>query len=219
MIGSRLASGDLYQNGVPEIVRCGAVESFPGLSRDVTRIAKGSSGYFQKDEFSGDYATRDDFVSDWYGKHLNAMQEPSLVSPGDFDKEVYRFLWLRTFNRPIAVRVERSFERANLIVTELSGAGGYEPGNVLRRETISITDKSWCDFIAMLEVSRFWELGGPNMDEQGLDGASWILEGVREGRYHLVERWSPQDGDYRKYCIFLLRISGFYVEKLGDELY
>jgi hypothetical protein len=28
-----------------------------------------------------------------------------------------------------------------------------------------------------------------------LDGAAWVLEGVKQGRYHIVERTSPETGD------------------------
>ena len=44
----------------------------------------------------------DAFRQEWYSKHLNAMGEPRLP---DVPNEAYRFLWLRTFEDPIMVRL------------------------------------------------------------------------------------------------------------------
>jgi len=44
------------------------------------------------------------FVREWYSKHLVAMEEPSLSCGVLEDTETYRFLWLRTFHNPVAVR-------------------------------------------------------------------------------------------------------------------
>src|SRR5258708_39333972 len=42
----------------------------------------------------------------WYAKHLKALHEPSLWEMAQDPKaEAYRFLWLRSFHHPIAVRL------------------------------------------------------------------------------------------------------------------
>lgn len=213
------ASGemDALQNVRP-VSLCSDSAGFPGLARNVSQISKGKSGYFEKDEFAGRYATRDIFINDWYGKHLKAMGEPSLIEVYEPENEVYRFLWLRTFHRPIVVRVERSLNSTKLVFVELSGAGGYEPGSVVRKEERTIGDGQWCDFLTLLAKAGYWKLGD-DYDDSGNDGAQWILEGVREGRYHLVDRWTPDDGDYRAACIYLLNLSGIDTDKLGGDLY
>ena len=49
----------------------------------------------------------DKFVNRWYGSHLTALGEPSLYTQrDDASKRIYRFTWLRTFHRPISVRLE-----------------------------------------------------------------------------------------------------------------
>ena len=63
----------------------------------------------------------DAFRREWYTKHLRAMAEPSL-SCGESPSESYRFLWLRTFGRPIAVGSRRVDQ--TLTAVELMGAGG-----------------------------------------------------------------------------------------------
>jgi hypothetical protein len=53
-----------------------------------------------------------------------------------------------------------------------------------------IDEVRWACLQALLREGRFWELpesGG----HCGFDGADWLVEGNREGRYHRVIRWSP----------------------------
>src|SRR4051794_40881868 len=57
-----------------------------------------------------------DFIVDWYSKHLKAMKEPSLWKLCEKDRSVtvYRLLWLPTFDRPVSVRLVRRSEGAVL---------------------------------------------------------------------------------------------------------
>jgi hypothetical protein len=66
------------------------------------------------------------------------MGEPSLldVSRQDSTVEIYRFLWLRSFHHPIAVRLSvRKDGSALLISKETDGKGGYKPGKLIRKTT------------------------------------------------------------------------------------
>lgn len=146
------------------------------------------------------------------------MGEFSLLSKSDLSKEAYRFLWLRSFHHPIAVRIERSSNKTDLFFTELNGAGAYEPGTILSRERRSIDHSQWCEFLNKLEKANYWDLG-EDRDDTGDDGSQWVMEGVRDGRYHLVDRWTPIEGDYRLACIFLLQLSGLDTDRLGGDLY
>jgi hypothetical protein len=48
-----------------------------------------------------------DFTEKWYSDHLKAMNEPSFLEFRQ-DRKIhsYRFLWLRTFHKPVCVRIE-----------------------------------------------------------------------------------------------------------------
>ena len=48
----------------------------------------------------------------------------------------------------------------------------------------------------------------------GLDGARWILEGLKKGRYHVVERWSPEGGKFREAAECLIGLSKLDIEKI-----
>jgi hypothetical protein len=139
--------------------------------------------------------------------HLRAMQEPSLSCGKSTAESTYRFLWLRTFDHPISVRVEVNGSTSVLHAVELDGAGGYTPGKVLKRVERALSPAEQEELMAKLNGIRFWGMK-TSIDDQGVDGASWILEGVRDGRYHVVDRWSPESGDYREACLFFLELAG-----------
>jgi len=130
----------------------------------------------------------DQFVSNWYGKHLGAMHEPSLWAAATRGETVWRFLLLRTWGKPIAVRVTSD---GHLFAVRLGGQGGYEPGTIEahRERVLGKSD------VARIESA----LAGMSFDttateaEMGNDGAQWVLERAQAGRYRLVERWSPDD--------------------------
>jgi hypothetical protein len=204
---------------VPAVETSGCTNSpsFPGKSREIRSLIKGKSGYFPKDDFSGKWDGRDASINDWYGKHLEAMAEGSLLDESG-ETETYRFLWLRTFHHPIYVRVESNPSGISLATGELNGAGGYEPGRMIRNQLFRLNQNEWCKFLALLEKADYWNLS-TNHEHMGNDGAEWILEGVKANRYHAVDRWSPAKGEYREACIYLLTLSGINIDNLKDDLY
>ncbi|HLL99508.1 MAG TPA: hypothetical protein VK400_00500 [Pyrinomonadaceae bacterium] len=198
---------------------CVKPENFPALARKISGIEKGKSDYFPKDIFAGGWKDADNFMNDWYGKHLRAMNEKSLLDVSDGKTEIYRFLWLRSFHHPVFVRVERSPNQIKLFTAESDGAGGYEPGKILRSSSRNLDQTEWCEFLKLLRAANYWNLPTNDCDLMGTDGAQWVLEGVRDNRYHIVDRWSPETGEYREACVYLLRLAGFEIDKLGDDLY
>jgi hypothetical protein len=40
-----------------------------------------------------------------------------------------------------------------------------------------------------------------------LDGETVIIEGVKEGKYQVVKRWSPEEGAYLDAAVFLLELA------------
>lgn len=76
----------------------------------------------------------------------------------------------------------------------------------------------WDGFVSLLDRSCYWQLAAEN-DEMGNDGAQWILEGIRDGRYHVVDRWTPRSGDYREACLDLLQLSNLGIALSGEDVY
>jgi hypothetical protein len=142
-----------------------------------------------------------EFLASWYSKHLKALEEPSVwhLSLQKPPVEVYRFLYLRSFDHPIAVRLSIAADGTGALTSkETNGAGGYEPGSLIRNRTVKLSEKRVESFREKVEELGFWKLPTwPEPDEKtvGVDGAQWILEAAEGGRYHVVDRWSPHSDD------------------------
>lgn len=137
-----------------------------------------------------------EFKNHWYTTQLQALQEPSLfLLAKDPSAESYRFLWLRTFNHPIAVRLDARPDGTSVLTTKVaSGAGGYQPG-ILSESASKVLSKEQTDaFRSRLSQLNFWRSPNPVNDQKGTDGSQWIIEGVKDGKYHVVDRWTPQRG-------------------------
>jgi hypothetical protein len=156
----------------------------------------------------------DRFKANWYSRSLTAMKEPSLSVGQKRDIESYRFLWLRSFDNPIVVRIWRSQSNVYLITKQLDGDGGRHPGKLVVNKSRSLSMKEWDEFITLLGQSSYWT-SPTTIDDLGNDGAQWILEGAKEGRYHIVDRWTPKaDDNHRKACWYLVELSGLKPEKI-----
>jgi len=146
---------------------------------------------------------RNDFVVGWYSGQLRALKEPSLwqMSKDVQSEQAYRFLWLRSFHHPVAVRLEVQPDGSGILTTKVtSGAGGYEPGKLIEDSTKNVSKEAVRSFLAHVDEVKYWSLptsepANPNI--VALDGAEWVLEGVRNGAYKIVDRWSPEKGPIR----------------------
>lgn len=158
-----------------------------------------------------EYNGQASFLNKWYSKHLFAMREP-LVYKNNSQNEIYRFTWLRTFEDPIAIRMERHGNRYALYWKSSSGSGGYEPGKLIIDKQKLISKENWDEFMKRLSQIDFWNL---NTHEKnwGMDGAQWILEGKKPTQYHIVDRWTPNEkSDYYECCSFLIDLTDFEIK-------
>jgi hypothetical protein len=142
----------------------------------------------------------------FYSKMLIGLKEPSLITETTNQEETYRFLWLRTFNKPVSLRILKTENGTTLIIKKSDGEGGYEPGKLVVDTAKSLSAEEWKEFMIRLENTCFW--GMRSLDNNfGFDGTTWWLEGVKNGRQHLVVRWSPSGGDFQRACEYLLQLS------------
>lgn len=138
----------------------------------------------------------DSFVVAWYSQQLSALREGRIIT-GTVDTlpEAYRFVWLRSFHHPVAIRVYSSKTGAVAVTSEGAGAGGYAPGSVTRRDSAVLSKQEWLALRDLIERERFWDRPAVDTSHLGLDGAEWVVEGRRDRRYTLVSRWSPKNTD------------------------
>ncbi|MCP4582991.1 MAG: hypothetical protein GY839_15390 [candidate division Zixibacteria bacterium] len=146
----------------------------------------------------------------WYSHLMNALEEPSIYQQKNNDIcKVFRFTWLRSFHKPIAVRLVVNNDSTGVMYIKKSdGRGGYSSGELIINNIKELVEVKTLNFLYLLENRHFWEL--PIHDPEdllGRDGAQWIVEGLWEGKYHIVDRWSPIDGPVRDLGLYLLFLS------------
>ena len=70
-----------------------------------------------------------------------------------------------------------------------------EPGKLIRNTTATLSKEQTDFFRGRVEVYALWKLPTSQSGQIGIDGAQWIIEIVRGGRYHIIDRWSPRPDD------------------------
>jgi len=165
------------------------------------------SGYFPP-------TALDPLLDAYFARELVAMNEPSLRDYRGTRSTAYRFLWIRSFDDPIAVRAEEHAGRATLIVKRLHSEGGRGERLDLDRER-PLTRREWARVESDLAAAHLADTPSTR-DDNGFDGSEWMLEGVRDDRQHVVRRWSPdrpEDAAFRSACLTLLWLAGSDVDR------
>jgi hypothetical protein len=140
----------------------------------------------------------DRIKAEWYSAELAALHEPSVwkSSSEQPQAEAYRFLWLRSFNAPICIRLTIKEDGTGSLTTkEGSVHGGTEFGKLTRVETRTVSKEQMKVFLDRVRTVKFWNIRSPGNDFGGTDGSQWIIEGVRQGKYKLVDVWSAPTSD------------------------
>jgi hypothetical protein len=194
---------------MPILLLCAAVPAFS------------QQQYFPRGVFDGNQRT-DKFVNNWYAGNLKSLKEPSLWELSQQNKKavVYRFLYIPTFTHAFSIRVVfREDGTAALVYKVQSGKGGYNPGHLSRTLTSRLSSVEATNLLIRISAVEFWKL--PTEDPKapnGMDGSQWIIEGVRSGKYHVVDRWTPEMGKYRGLGLYFMDdLMGLNMPK--DEVY
>jgi hypothetical protein len=136
----------------------------------------------------------------WYSRSLISLKEPSLFELAhDPTTYSYRFLWLRTFNNPVAIRLNVNADGTGTLIQKVtSGEAGFHPGYLTVSTSKPLTQQQTQHFLKEVQQLNFWSI--PTIDPVigGEDGSEWIIEGVHDGKYHVVNRWSPGSGPIRE---------------------
>jgi hypothetical protein len=135
----------------------------------------------------------------------NAREEP--LQPGEVS-ETYRFTWIGSFHPEIIIRAESQDRGVELLVKDRG-----HPSRAARWRRVQIKQRQWKSLLSALEKAHFWELAA---EEEACvsDGADWVLEGLKDGRYHVVIRCSPYPGTFHRACCRLAKLSEVDVRRL-----
>jgi hypothetical protein len=158
-----------------------------------------------------------EFEDRWFSRHLAAAREPSLYRLSQAARAsgrvTLRFTWLRSFHAPVIVRVESDGDSHRLIAKVLSGAGGYNPGEIERQTARPLSADEARRLRMLLSRNHFFDLPGSSC-EFGCDGAQWIFERVDESGYRVLNRWTPRHGPSAEVGAYLLDLTGWRFEDM-----
>ncbi|MEI8203128.1 MAG: tetratricopeptide repeat protein [Bacteroidota bacterium] len=201
----------------------------PEILKDSLNILKSGTWYFPLTSFldlennwESDYSL--DLIRqvgmttsalDFYSRQLFALKEPLIFN--QTEKTIYRFTWLRSFNNPVAIRVEKTNNDYTLYWKQSSGTGGNNPGELTVNNSKQITREEWDYFISLLQSTDFWNMSTNLKGDLGSDGSYWIIEGIENNKYHVVERWSPRKNNFQKCGQYLIELTDLKIK--GSDIY
>ena len=148
---------------------------------------------------SGVFATNGSILARGYSWYLRSMQEKPLaecVSRGY--PQVYRVLVeTRPYNAPVVVRLWIRSDGVSELVAKVGRDGGH-PQILTVSQTADLSHADVDKFLELLEGADFWSMPTEKSVEVGkptfMGGAGWMLEGIREDKYHLVCRSTAELG-------------------------
>lgn len=163
------------------------------------------TGFFPDGTFHDD-PNRNAGFSEWIVSNLNILQEPSLFALSNDSKvQCYRLLFLPAFEKPIALRLTIKSDDTGTLDVKIGTAESETP-RLIESKTIQASRQQVADFLHLLDKANFWNLpvryGG-----YGVDGVIFIIEGVKDGEYQVVQRWSPKEGAYLDAADFLFELA------------
>jgi hypothetical protein len=153
------------------------------------------------------------------------MDEPPLEDIAG--NTVYRLLYLRPFDSPIAVTLTQSGSSLRLRATLMSLPRGT-PGiaTVLDHQNRALTTDEWAKFEQLLAQSRFWTMPSwppPRITPEGLtivtfDASEWIFEARTARARHTVATefpgLEPGNAEFEATLLYLLSLSGLQIENI-----
>lgn len=126
---------------------------------------------------------------------LERMKEPDLANMcQDTNAFVYRITILPALKpESILVRIQRDGDSLRLFAKRFANRQSKPDKLIQEKQHVLSADES-AVLLKKLKSLQFFEMPArrEGIDEFGMDGESWVLEGIQEGKYHSVTRWSPQ---------------------------
>jgi len=141
-----------------------------------------------------------------YAWYLHSMGERPLSEvSGSNGAEVYRLVVLPAFRSPIIVRLELSSTSAGELTVKL-GETDRKPSPLLVDRRTEVSRANEDAFLRLLSAAEFWSMPPPlpRMRVFRMGGACWMLEAIRGGIYHAVNRGEPLSPTFRDAADFLL---------------
>jgi hypothetical protein len=130
----------------------------------------------------------------WFSRELYALQEKALWPPSSENERTYRVTVFPAFTFPRSVTLTMMPDGTGNVRFRETDASRY---HLTVDSAHSITAQQATDFTNSLDGIQFWQLP-THVQQLGLDGTEFVLEGVQDGRYHVVIRWCPGNTPFGK---------------------
>jgi len=204
---------------------CGPANPYDSLfqAQQATDTAAFAHGYFPADYgkpqvncdyLGGPIPLIGEVERDWYPRQWKAAREPSfyrLSKEGVPPEFSFRFSYIPSFTPSVYVRIHKVENGYRLIAKKMSGAGGYEPGEISQSKEIRLSPDQASELERRLANGKFFD-EAPATCDSGFDGSKWIFESVDKNGYKFLKRWSPRSGAVRDLGVYLLGLSGFGID-------
>ena len=153
---------------------------------------------------------------------LSQFNEPHIYPLSNPKVEIYRIFVSPTFSHALSIRIVKQDKEYFLIAKYLSGQVGYDWGKLKGEKKRRIKEKEWQKLLDLLKEASFWQLPSnekePEPNEKGeeticLDNTNWYLEGVKDGKYHVVDRYCPESQGFKAIGLYMVKISKLGVKE------
>ena len=150
--------------------------------------------------------------AEWIRIQLTDLKEDCLYDRNvEPNTVIYRFTWLRSFEHPISIRIEKTKKKIWLYWKIGKGSGGYKPEGLKESGEKELTLRDWKIFRKKVRKSGFNNLPNENYTIM-TDGASWVLEKKTSKGFKAHQTNDPY-GDFKEACLFLLEKTGIRIKE------
>ena len=131
---------------------------------------------------------KEEGVESWAAEALFSLKEPVLntyLGEGEF----IRFVWLRAFENPVVIRVNKFNDTIYASIKELAIKSTESKATRIMKDTVITLGKSkWNELVTPINQSGFWNASYSDTSF-GKDGATWFLECRLNNQYKVIQRW------------------------------
>lgn len=153
--------------------------------------------------------------TEWLELQLRGLKENSLYnSVVETGVDIYRFTWLRSFEKPIAVSIEKQNNNIYIHWKIGKGLGGYQPKGLKRKGKHRISEEQWNTFLKLLEKANYREL--PNYEYfLILDGETWTLEHKYFDKFE-AKHTNMAGRDFATACLYLIKLAKIKINDIDE---
>jgi len=145
------------------------------------------------------------------------FSEAPVLPIDDRAAEIYRLTIIPAFYNPIKIRLEKHDANYILVAKRLSGQGDFDAGTLKAEKRRRLKPAEWEHLTQMLRDVSFWELPylekkpEPKPNDKAeticLHGSEWVLEGVKNGNFHAVNRYCEETEGLHAIALYLVKLS------------